>query len=264
MDSTRFQLANETWKTGNIEGAAREYRSMAEEAPDPNEKAALLANEHKCYCQLRRLRDAEKVMSQIRALPVQDKFVLMIVDFGDACMTTLMGKLDNGVRKFEKILESNEKELKNPENKYLYEDIQERRGFALTNLGRYAEALAILKEATSFTSDRSDLSLVNFYIGVCYQDTSQPKAAKEFLLRAIKLGLKAEFEADARYRLGILYFIEHAFAQAKLQLELAQQLPTDAVNAELRKDIYQQMSRVCHYLGETDEEQRYLTLKNSL
>jgi hypothetical protein len=87
-------------------------------------------------------------------LPVEDKFVRMIVDFGDACMTTQMGKLKEGVFKFEKILQSNREELRDPENRYLYEDVQQRRGFALTSLERYGEAASVLKEAASFRSVR--------------------------------------------------------------------------------------------------------------
>lgn len=142
-------------------------------------------------------------MRQIRSLPVQDNFVRMIVDIGDAVMTTQMGKLKEGVRKFEVILELNQEDLRNPENRHLYEDIQERKGFALTSLRRYSDALPILKEAASFTVD-SDPQLVNFYLGICYQGISETASAKEALLQAIKIGLSKDFEVEAGYRLGIL------------------------------------------------------------
>ena len=237
---------------------------MAEEVDDPDEKAGLLINEHKCYVQIGQLDKANAVMRQIHVQPVQDKFVRMIVDFGDACMTTQMGELEEGVRKFERVLESNEEELRCTDCRDLYEDIQERRAFALTSLGRYAEALPLLNEATSFTTDKSDPQLVYFYLGICYQATSQPALAKEAFLRTIGFGLNDETEADARYRLGVLYFMSRAFAQAKHHLEAALRMPEHAISPQLRKHIYQQMARTCHYLGETQEEHRYSKAITSL
>jgi tetratricopeptide (TPR) repeat protein len=263
MDSTRFDNANKLWAAGRNEEAAREFQAMAEEADNPDEKAATLANEHRCYLQIGQLDKANEVMRQIRSLPVQDNFVRLIIDVGDAFMTTQMGKLKEGVRKFEIILESNQEELRNPENRHLYEAVQESRGITLTNLGRYTEALPILKEAVSFTNDKFDPELVHFYLGVCYQGISDTASAKEALLRAISLDLSNDFEADARYRLGVLYFVSGAPAQAKHHLEAALQMPEAAINAQLRRNIYQQMSRTCHYLEETEEEQKYKKLAQS-
>jgi len=73
----------------------------------------------------------------------------------------------------------------------------------LTSLRRYSEALPILEEATSFTTDQSDPQLISVYMGTCYQDTSQRAPAKEALLRAIRLRLSGEFEASARYWLAL-------------------------------------------------------------
>ena len=268
LDQTRFENANKLWAGGRNEDAAREFHAMAEEeAGYPDGKAALLINEHKCYVQIGKLDTANEVMRQIRTLPVQDKFVRMIVDFGDACMTTQMGKLKEGVFKFEKILQSNQEELRDPENRYLYEDLQQRRGFALTSLEKYAEAAAVLKEATSFTissaTSSEDMQGVHFYLGICYAALSETDLAKEAYLRAIGFAFGNEVEAKARYRLAILYFMSRAFAQAKHHLEAALQLPAEVVSGQLRRDVYQQMSRVCHYLQEFDEEKRYSQLAQS-
>jgi tetratricopeptide (TPR) repeat protein len=199
----------------------------------------------------------------MRSLPVKDKFVRMIVDFGDASMVTQMGKVEEGALKFKRILEENQDQLASPELRYLYEDIQERRAFALAGIDRHAEALPLLKEALSFTTDRTDPQLVHFYLGVCYSSASEPNLAKEELLRAIGLGLSNQYEASARYRLAMLYFTSRAFAQSKLHLEAALALPEGIADVELRRFIYQGLSRTCHYLGEFQEEQKYLSLAKS-
>jgi tetratricopeptide (TPR) repeat protein len=87
--------------------------------------------------------------------------------------------------------------------------------------------------------------------------------AKEEFLRAIGLGLDPQFEASARYHLAILYFMSRAFAQAKLHLESALAVPGGKIDVQLQKNIYQQLSRTCHFLGEFQEEQKYLKLARS-
>jgi tetratricopeptide (TPR) repeat protein len=264
MDSAGFENANKLHNAGRIEDAAREFHALADETDDPDEKAASFANEHKCYCQLGWLDKANALMRQIRSLPHQDKFVRMIVDFADACMMAQMAKLDEGALKFEQILDSNRELLTSSDNRNLYEDIQGRRAFLLAGLGRYTEALPLLEEAGSFTNGESDPKLVHFYLGVCYDAASESSLAKEEFLRAVDLGLDAQFEASARYRVAMLYFTSGAFGQAKLHLECALALPEGVAEMQLRKYIYQGLSRTCHYLGEFQEEQKYLKLAQPL
>lgn len=263
MDSTGFENANKLLDAGRTEEAARGFHSVAEDADDPDEKAAALANEHNCYCQLGQLDRANEVMLQMRALPLQDKFVRMVVDFGDASMTAQMGNLQEGALKFERLLETNQELLGSSEHRDLYEDIQERRAFALAGLGRYSDALPILKEALSFTTDGSDPQFVHFYLGVCHDAASESNLAREEFLRAISLGLNGQFEASARYRLAMIYFMSRAFAQAKLHLESALAVPGGVADVQLRKYIFQGLSRTCHYLGEFQDEQKYLKLARS-
>jgi tetratricopeptide (TPR) repeat protein len=200
-------------------------------------------------------------MRQIRGLQVRDKYVRMIIDIGDACMMTLIGKNKEGLSLLNEVLQLNQEELQSADSRNLYEEIQRRRGFALTNLERYAEAVPVLKEATSFaTALPEDMQSIYLYLGICYAALSEADLAKEAYLRAIGFGLGDESEADARERLAVVYYMSRAFAQAKHHLEAALQLPEKAINAQLRKRIYQRMSRVCHYLGQTEEEQKYSQL----
>ena len=261
--SERLAQANKLIEAGCIDEAARVFHATAEEANDPELKAAILINEHKCYCQLGEFDRATDIMRVIRSFPVKDKYVRMVIDFGDACMTTGMGRLEEGARKFEQILSENEEQLKSSDNRYLYEDIRERRAFALMGIDRYAEALPILKEALSFTTDnKEDVPTVHFYLGVCYSSISEFALAKEEFLRAIALGL-TKFEASARYRLAMLYLHDRAFAQAKFHLESALALPEGVNDVPLRRDIYKGLSRSCHYLREFDEERKYKALAKS-
>jgi hypothetical protein len=55
----------------------------------------------------------------------------------------------------------------------------------------------------------------------------------------------------------VLYFLTGGFAQAKHQLEFILQTYQDEVPNVPRKYVYQQLTRVCHYLGEKEDEKRY-------
>lgn len=261
MDQQRFENANRLWKSGHVRDAAREFHAMAMEANDSDEKAATLANEHKCYCQIQCFDEARAVMREIRKLSVKDPYVRMIIDIGDAIMMTSTGKFKEGESLFENILRLNPDELQSTDSRHLYEEIQQRRGFALTNLERYAEAVSVLEEAAAFPNACvEDMQSVWFYLGICYAALSKQTLAKEAYLRAIAFGMRNTTEADAHYRIAVVYFVDRAFAQAKHHLEIALQLPHEALSSQLRKFIYQQMSRICHYLGESEEEKKYLKL----
>ena len=77
------------------------FASLPNTRTTPTKKAALLINEHKCYCQIGRLDKAVETMREIRVLPIQDSFVKMIVNYGDACMAIQLGDLKEGLSKIE-------------------------------------------------------------------------------------------------------------------------------------------------------------------
>ena len=264
MDSERFEKAKKLEEDGRTEDALREYTAMALEAVDHDEKAALLANELKCLCRLGQLDKAEGALAQIRELPLRDPYVRLVVDFGEACLTALIQQPEAAASKFKAILDSNRELLAGPEQRDLYEGIQERRAFELVRLEKYDEALPILKEALSFTGEESDQQFVQFYLGVCYAAASDPNLAKESFLHAIRLGLDSQFEASARYRLARLYFNSGAFAQAKFHLESALLVSEGVADLELKRDIYRSLSRTCHFLGEEHEERKYTKLGQSI
>jgi len=261
MGQQRFENANRLWNNGHVKEAAREFHAMAMEANDSDEKAGALINEHKCYCQIQCFDEAQTVMLEIRKLPVKDRYVRMVIDIGDAIMMTLTGRINEGELLFEKILRLNRDDLQSTDSRHLFELIQQRRGFALTDLTRYAEALPILEEAAAFPNTSvEDMQLVWFYLGICQAALSENKLAKAAFLRAVAFGLRNATEAEAHYRLAVVYFMDKAYAQAKHHLEMALDLPDEALSSQLRKFIYQQMSRTCHYLGESEEEKKYLKL----
>jgi tetratricopeptide (TPR) repeat protein len=264
MNQIRFEKALALYNSGHCEDAIRELRSLEREFNDPNEKTLVLISEHKCYCELGRLDEADRVIGRIRKLAPTELEVRIIVDFGEACMHAQMGKFEKAVLEFEGILTFYSDVLQNS-RRDLFESIQIRRGVALSNIGKYSEARAILHEASGFADlADDDKQEIHFYLAVCYRELHENELAKEEYLKAIAFGINNDLEAHAHYAVALIYFKARAFAQAKLHLEaILRTHGTNIPNLPI-KYVYEQLSHVCKHLGESDESKRYADLAKTV
>jgi tetratricopeptide (TPR) repeat protein len=260
MDWVRFQKATALRDSGRAEDAVREFHLLEAEVGSTDERAALLMNEHTCYCDLGRLDEAQRLMTQIHTLETTDLHVRLVVDFGEACMHIQMGQIGKGLSEFQEIL-ARYPDLLQSSHRYLYESIQRRRGVSFCNLNRRSEALPLLREASAFANLLAeDKQEIHFYLGICYDQLREWVSAKEHYLQAIGVGLKSDLEAHAQYRVALIYFNTSAFAQAKHHLEAILQARDSDIPNLPKQYIYEQLSRTCHYLGEEQDAQRYASL----
>lgn len=261
MDQGRFEKATALQREGRIEDACREFHSMAAESNDPNERAALLINEVRCYADLGRVADAELILQQIRDLAPDDSEARFSVDFVEACVAAQGGKHEKAVLHFEATLKGYVDLLQTDEYRDLYEEIQQRKAFSLVHLQRYQEAIPVLRDASSFgTLGAETQQQVHLYLGICHAELHEPQLAKEQFLGVLDFGLKNATEADARYNLGVVCFLDGGFAQSKHQLETILQDYPETIPNVPRNYVYQQLSRACHYLGEKENAKRYAKL----
>src|SRR5438034_3904689 len=261
MDQRRFENAIALRDAGRVEDALLEFRALAEEASEINEQASLLLNVHTCFCLLDRIEDATRTLNIIHELEVDDPVVSMNVIFGKACMLAQDGKPKEAALCFEQMLKQYAELLKGTEFRDLYQDVQQRLAFALIDLGRHGDAVHILEETIHFKIPRpEDQQRIHLYLGICYGELTRNDLAKEELLRVISLGPQNDLEVQARYRLARLYFDVGAFAQAKHHLETIIQTQTNEIAGVPPNYIYEQLARVCHYLGEEEAESRYIKL----
>jgi tetratricopeptide (TPR) repeat protein len=261
MDQEGIDRAVALQTAGRLLEAIEAFHSLAGESDDANLKSGLMLNEVRCYTILGRVTDAEHVLGQIRALAPDDDEVRINVDYVGACVATQGGQHEKALRQFERVLAEYVDYLNAPDNRDFYEDIQRRRALCLIHVRRYGEALPILEEASAFrTLKPEDQQQIHLYLGVCYAELREDRLAKEELLRALEFGLKNGFEAEARFRVAVLYFLDGGFAQAKYQLESILQVYPQEIPRVPRKFVYQQLSRVYHYLGEKENADRYKKL----
>ena len=258
MKWSHFERLMELRNSGRIEEAIRESDILVAASTDPNEKASVLTNEHVCFCILGRFVEAREVLQRIQALEITDLGVRLNAEFCEPCLLIDEGKPEEGLSAFAGILRRYSSLLKDSEFRYLYEDIQFRRAWTLFGLGRHTEALPILKEASSFTFEKAeDEQRMHFALGVSSEEAGEIQIAKERYVLVAGFDFKNDLEQRARYRLARLHVADHAFAQARKQLEIIlADYPIEHFVVP-RKYVYAQLSIVCSQLGDKANANRY-------
>lgn len=261
MDSARFELLTELDKSGRIEDAIRESQILLAETTDANEKASVLCVMHLSYCKLGRLKEARQTLNQMKQLEISHLGIRLNAEFCEPTFLIQEGKYGEGLSAFAAMLSRHGEAFKDPEHRYLYEDIQCRRALALFGLSGFKEALPILREAVSFSFDQpTDEQQVHFALGVCLEDANDTDAAKQEFIRVAGFGLKNDVEERALWRLGILYYKAGGLAQAKHQLEtILRDFPNHSP-AVPRKQVYEALSQTCRYLGDEANAKLYMVL----
>jgi pentatricopeptide repeat protein len=261
MNSARFEHLMELDKSGRVEDVIRESQMMLAEATDANESASVLINMCVSYAKLGRLKEARQVLHQMKQLEISHQGIRLNAEFCEPTLLIQEGRREEGLAAFAAMLDQYSEAFKDPEHRYLYEDIQCRRASTLVLLSRFKEALPILKEALSFSFDEAtDEQRVHFDLGICLEETTETEAAKQEYFRAIGFGFKNDIEERALYRLAVLYFKAGALAQAKQQLEtILRDFPGQS-SAVPRKYVYEQLSHTFRHLGDKANEKVYTEL----
>jgi len=261
MDPARFERLMELDESGRIEDVIRESQSMLAETTDANERASVLGNICVSNAKLGRLKEARQALDQMKQLEISHLGIRLNAEFCEPTLSIQEGRYEEGLAAFAAMLRRHGEAFKDPEHRYLYEDIQCRRALALFGLSRYKEALPILREAVTFPFNRAtDEQQVHFALGVCLEDANDAEAAKQEFIRVVGFGLKNDVEERALWRLGILYYKAGALAQAKQQLEtILRDFPTQNP-AVPRKQVYEGLAQTYRHLGDKENEKFYMDL----
>ena len=263
MEWRQVQAIMELRDSGRVEEALEESRTILPLLVNADERAGMLANMLTCCLLLGRIDEARDMLNQLHQLKISDLETRLNAEFCEAWFLVEEGKLEEGLREFVAILERHGTVLHNKRFCYIYEDVQYRRALALVGLREFAEAIPILEEAILFPSLRraADAQQAHFALGICYEETKAADLAKREFLCVINLDLKNDLEERARYRVAILYFKSHGFAQARQQLEM---ILSNYANGGVvpRKYVYEQLSYVCRHLGDNENAKRYDDLAN--
>jgi tetratricopeptide (TPR) repeat protein len=161
-------------------------------------------------------------------------------------------KLPEAMAKLDSILTDHQSELRNPGFVDIYWAIQRDRGFRLTDLGSFEEALRILEQVDS--ADPRDRWTL-FYLGYCYHCTDKYAEANEKLEEALLLHLLPDFEGQAHCLLGVGHYKLGNYRKAKLEFEEGvKTAPTGYIK---QAGIWRWLECTCAGLGLTAEAEHY-------
>lgn len=239
-----------------LEGIEIRLRSTS----DRNQRAYLSFSKASCYGILGRFKEARMQLKlALQETQTADSDGQITFDFMEAMLLQREGRYKEALGSFDAALQQHSKRLNQAELRFMYEDIQDRRGFLLVQLNRFQEAIPVLRECLSFASQDSSQE-IHLSLGFCYDGVALTELAKQEYLNAISFSVRNVFEAQARYRLALLYFQSGAFAQSKYHLELILSAQIKDIPNLPMHYVYQLLSQSCARLGEEENATRYREL----
>lgn len=240
-------------EAGQVDEALKLFAREVDTATDGKQKALALLGMITCHLMENRLRDAARTLDEVKRLGLAaDDDVSLLLAHQTALLLIAEGKVRQGLRQFAFILQRYPRLSTDPSLRDLYEDIQQRRAFALVSSGQFHDALPILEECRSFSFDQPiEKERVLLSLGACEYELGRYGAAKKVLIEIIQYKSNTKFEMDARFRLAAINFEEGALAQAKLHLEeVVQSFGTPTEPDIPRQSVDELFSKTCKFLNE--------------
>jgi tetratricopeptide (TPR) repeat protein len=268
MDEKRLLHACELVDAGKLSEAYNEFIQLAENTPDPIERAWPLIYAANTLQTLGQEEAATAQLSAARALiethrpsdpATNEKFAAAecFLDFEDANLLWLRGgNKEAALDRLDAALNKHRLALEDRRSGSLHESFQIRRAFILADLGRWKEALSILEK---IKSPQEYIEGVAFYLGHCYLAEDEYERAKDKLSEALKLGLPISLEFRAHCELGMTNYNLKDYAKAKEELEKGAE-HADAKYIE-QSHIWQWLEMTCRALGLQAEAELYARMK---
>jgi tetratricopeptide (TPR) repeat protein len=265
MDEHRLLKACELADKGKYSEAHNEFIQLAEDTPDPLEKAWPLIYAANTLQAMGQQEAASVQLSAARTLIEEhrplisardEKFaaIACFLDFEDANLLWLRsGDLEVALNRFDAALKKHRLAFKDPRSRSLHEAIQIRRAFILADLGRWKETLPILEGIKSPQEYREGIA---FYLGHCYLSGDEYERAKHKLTEALRLGLPTSLEYRAHCELGMTYYNLKDYAKAKQELETGAE-HADA-NYIKESNIWKWLEMTCRAMGLQAEAELYV------
>jgi tetratricopeptide (TPR) repeat protein len=255
MNESVIQRAVELNDPGLAEAALHEIDALLGSSSDTNERVYLLFSRASCYGILGKFEEArEQLTSALREKP-DDESSRITVDFMEGLLYQQEGKYAEALEKLSATLSKYRRQLRLPELRFMYEDVQQRRAFLSVTLSKFPSAIPLLKECLTFGLEKELRSNTLASLGLCHLELKDYEAARDCFLEAVALGLTKEWEGRAHFNLGIAYFYTDMVSEAKREFLLCEQL--SAVHQLSTVDIYAWLSIICTRLGEISDSKRY-------
>jgi tetratricopeptide (TPR) repeat protein len=264
-DSPSLDRANTLREEGNFREAYGLFMLAANRTENLLERAFLLLHAATNLTQSYEQERSRNQLKQIRELlgsmnpsgfskDEQDEFVRVKVgiEIEEAEVLETEGKTEAAIERLAATLARFEAEIQEPSRIEIYDEIQTRRAYFLTDLGQFEKAIPILEEAKN---RRNDDTIFLFYLGHCYLSTKRWNEAQQKLERALALRPQPRIAFQTHGSLGMVFYETGDYQRAKEELEASAKLADTGYIKQLH--IWKWLEYACISLGLKEEAKRY-------
>jgi tetratricopeptide (TPR) repeat protein len=261
MNESDLQAAIRSADLVTAELLFKQIQTELSSSTNPSDRTALLLCKAELYGVLNKFVDARREIDLAsKTAPQGDLDIRLRCEHLDALLYHAEQRVDEAFRRMTALLLKYSQQMRSPEGRPVYEDIQQRRGFQLVQLLRFEEAIPIFKECLSFDMTPEDRGEILSSLGICYSHLKRYEEARDCFLQALELGLTKQTQGEVYLQLGVAYFHLNLFQESKREFQLCEQPSTEC--SLPMKTLYGWLSAVCRRLGERVEAETYARLAN--
>jgi tetratricopeptide (TPR) repeat protein len=162
------------------------------------------------------------------------------------------GKIEAAIERLGATLARFKDEIQEPTRIEIYDEIQTRRAYFLTDLDQFEKAIPILEEARLRWNDDT---IFLFYLGHCYFRAKRWAEAQQKLQRALTLGPRPGIAFQAHGSLGMVFYETGDYRRAKDELETSAKLAAPDYIKDAH--IWKWLEYTCIRLGLKEEVRVY-------
>jgi len=240
------------------QSAFEEIDTQLQSVMDPPRRAELYFGKAVLCGVLHRFSDAREQLRHALNEAPNDPDVELQFDFISSSLLDEEGNKHEALLQLTSLLGKYAARLHEPDLRFMYEDIQQRRGFNLTRLQRFEEALPILKECVAFNLDRESRSDIRANLGLCYLELRNYQGAADEFQQAITTGLSESWKQSIHFYLGITYSQMGLLKDALKEFLTCEKLIAKRQIQSIQ--VYKWLSYVHRKLGNESESARYAAL----
>lgn len=259
MDQAIVQHAMKSKDPLAGEQAIREYDFAIQQSSETAEKAKLLLGKAVLCGVFSWFKQSRDALESARNLTRDNVDMQFEVDYIDGTLYDQEANPEGAYVSLTAVLSRYSHRLSVQDVRFMYEDIQLRRGFDAASTGRFTEALPILKESLSFALTPTQKGMVLADLGRCYYEAEEYEFARENLVQAIRIGLpNLSSEGQAHLYLAIAYARLGLFEASRDEFKHCE---ARAVEYGLEVgNLYRWLASVYKAIGERLQSERYARL----